>query len=194
MPRASTTSRTQVWMDSLGEWSWPGRAAEAVEALPRRRVGSALPAARSSRSPSARRPARSPAGDVAACAHVLLSGLISALAALIVLLALQGSLGLDRLLGSHHPHTAPRAIAPRAPSSGAPPPSLTPGRTRCCRQRDRQRQLPLARARRERLLPRVPATRLRNHDAALSGALSAARQRSARDRLPRSVCSSSSTR
>src|SRR4051794_1851343 len=34
MPGSVKTSRTQVWFDSLGEWSWPGRAAEAVEALP----------------------------------------------------------------------------------------------------------------------------------------------------------------
>jgi hypothetical protein len=34
MPVGAKTSRTQLWMDSLGEWSWPGRAAEAVDALP----------------------------------------------------------------------------------------------------------------------------------------------------------------
>src|ERR1700704_6255584 len=34
MPTAGKTSRAQIWLDSSGVWSWPGRAAEAVEALP----------------------------------------------------------------------------------------------------------------------------------------------------------------
>src|ERR1019366_6843290 len=34
MPIASKASRTQVWMDSLGEWSWPGQGAVAAEVLP----------------------------------------------------------------------------------------------------------------------------------------------------------------
>jgi enterochelin esterase-like enzyme len=34
MSAAVKQSRPQVWMDTPGDWSWPGRAAEAVEALP----------------------------------------------------------------------------------------------------------------------------------------------------------------
>jgi enterochelin esterase-like enzyme len=34
MSAAVKQSRTHVWMDTPGDWSWPGRAAEAVEALP----------------------------------------------------------------------------------------------------------------------------------------------------------------
>jgi enterochelin esterase-like enzyme len=34
MSAAVKQSRTHLWMDGPGEWSWPGRAAEAVEALP----------------------------------------------------------------------------------------------------------------------------------------------------------------
>jgi hypothetical protein len=35
MSKARNPSRGQVWMDSLGEWSWPGEGgAAAVEVLP----------------------------------------------------------------------------------------------------------------------------------------------------------------
>jgi enterochelin esterase-like enzyme len=113
-------------MDSLGEWSWPGRAAEAVEALP-------LPPAWVPRLPLPLEPVTvgAPAGTIArrrrrSLRALLLSGLLSALVAMIVLLALQGSLGLDRLLGSSHAPTTAR-IAPRAPGTTAPLPSLSRG-------------------------------------------------------------------
>jgi enterochelin esterase-like enzyme len=123
MPSTATTSRTQVWMDSLGEWSWPGRAAEAVEVLP-------LPPSWVPRFPRPleavavgspagaveRRPRRSP--------RVLaLGALLSAVAALLVLLALHGSLGFDHVLGLDR-HAAPAASrvrsAPIADSSPLP--------------------------------------------------------------------------
>src|SRR5271155_1093521 len=34
MSVAMTTSRTQLWMENLGEWSWPGSGGAAVEVLP----------------------------------------------------------------------------------------------------------------------------------------------------------------
>ncbi|MHB8243407.1 MAG: hypothetical protein ACYDHN_15640, partial [Solirubrobacteraceae bacterium] len=34
MSVAVKPSRTHVWLDSLGEWSWPGQGGAAAEALP----------------------------------------------------------------------------------------------------------------------------------------------------------------
>ncbi len=110
-------------MDSLGEWSWPGRAAEAVEALP----PSWVP-----RFPQPLEPvvvgasAGTGAGTVVARRRrslrlLVVTGLLSAVVALIALLALQGSLGVDRLLGidqrtplvaAHAPSVASAALAP----------------------------------------------------------------------------------
>jgi enterochelin esterase-like enzyme len=95
-------------MDSLGEWSWPGRAAEAVEALP-------LPPAWVPRFPQLEPVAvGAPVGVTAprrarSARALVLGALLSAVAALIVLLALQGSLGFDRLLGLEH--AAPRVAS-----------------------------------------------------------------------------------
>jgi enterochelin esterase-like enzyme len=95
-------------MDSLGEWSWPGRAAEVVEALP-------LPPSWVPRFPQQLEAVAvgAPAGAVAQpwrrSPRVLaLGALLSAVAALLVLLALHGSLGVDHLLGIDR-HTAPAA-------------------------------------------------------------------------------------
>ncbi|HEX4483452.1 MAG TPA: alpha/beta hydrolase-fold protein [Solirubrobacteraceae bacterium] len=116
MPGSPTTSRTQVWMDSLGEWSWPGRAAEALP----------LPPAWVPRFPQLEPVAAgAPAGAVARKRHrsvraLVLSALLSAVAALVVLLALQGSLGLDHLLGHTTPATSSLRTAPAAPSTPLP--------------------------------------------------------------------------
>src|SRR5471030_3146480 len=34
MSAATKTSRTQLWMESLGDWSWPGQGGVALETLP----------------------------------------------------------------------------------------------------------------------------------------------------------------
>ncbi len=106
MSALARTSRTQVWLDSLGEWSWPGRAAEAVEALP-------LPPAWVPAFP----PALEPAGAGAAAPALrrtprtnarllLITGLLSAVLVLSLLLALRGPLRLERLLGVRSPAPA----------------------------------------------------------------------------------------
>ncbi len=120
------TSRTQVWLDSLGEWSWPGRAAEAVEALP-------LPPAWVPAFP----PALEPAGAGAPAAALrrsprtnarlaLITALLSAVLVLSALLALRGPLRLEQLLGVRSPAPAAtleisQAVAP------APLPTLVAG-------------------------------------------------------------------
>jgi enterochelin esterase-like enzyme len=112
-------------MDSLGEWSWPGRAAEAVEALP----PSWVP-----RFPLPLEPLTvgAPAGALdtrrrRTLRALVLSGLLSAVAALIVLLALQGSLGLDGLLGIGHRAPAAATSARSPAPAPAPLPTLRAG-------------------------------------------------------------------
>ncbi len=97
MPAANKTSRTQLWMDTLGEWSWPGRAAEAVEALP----PSWVPAFPPRLEPLA---AGAPAQGAWERPHsnariTLVGALLSALAALCVTFALSGPQPLEQTLG-----------------------------------------------------------------------------------------------
>jgi enterochelin esterase-like enzyme len=107
-------------MDSLGEWSWPGRAAEAVESLP-------LPPSWVPSTPprlelaSAGAPARAVGRRSRANPRVLvLTGLLSAVLAIAAALALRGPLDVERLLGLR---TAP---APPAEVVQATPPALLP--------------------------------------------------------------------
>jgi enterochelin esterase-like enzyme len=117
------TSRTQVWMENLGEWSWPGRSPEAAESLPPSWVP-ALP------------PRLEPVGATAALpysstpsrATVLAAGLLlSALAALCTMLVLQGPLAVERLLGlrSSAP-VADSAAVSSLDGAAPPPPPLVP--------------------------------------------------------------------
>jgi hypothetical protein len=89
------TSRTQVWLESLGDWSWPGQAVASAEVLPppwvpafppRREFAPAAPAGLQPRRARARR--------------LLIGVLLSALAAVCVALAQGGQLTLAGLVGS----------------------------------------------------------------------------------------------
>ncbi len=124
MPASAKTSRTQVWFDTLGEWSWPGRAAEAVEALPPAWVP-ALPRLE---------PLTASAG-IAGVAHatsaplrrlhprLLALGLVAgALAVLCAMLVANGPQSLDPILGSHAASPLARGAAPAV---SAPPPPAT---------------------------------------------------------------------
>jgi enterochelin esterase-like enzyme len=111
MPASSKTSRTQLWFDSLGEWSWPGRAAEAVEALPPawvpafpprlEPVAVSVPAPASWQQPRATTPRM-----------LGLGLLLSALAALCAALALNGPQSLERAIGLRAGAPAPAAAVP----------------------------------------------------------------------------------
>jgi S-formylglutathione hydrolase FrmB len=100
MSAASKPSRTQMWMENLGDWSWPGQgAAVAAEVLPppwvpvfppRRQGAIAVPAGRTSRRALRAR-------------RFLLAVLLSALAAVCGALALDGRLGVERVLGVSRP-------------------------------------------------------------------------------------------
>jgi enterochelin esterase-like enzyme len=127
MPGSAKTSRTQVWFDSLGDWTWPGRAAEAVEALPPAWVP-VLPrlepaAALVSASASATAPAGPRAGRRFNPRALALGLVAGALAALCVALALNGPQSLDPVLGLRS--SAPVAKAPaRDAAAPAPLPTL----------------------------------------------------------------------
>jgi enterochelin esterase-like enzyme len=112
-------SRTQPWLDGLGDWSWPGRRA-AAEALP-------LPPSWVPAFPPRLEPATAGGAPArwqgrATPRRLLVGALLSALAAVSLALALRGPLELERILGqrsSSRPATA--AVAAAAPTVAAPP-------------------------------------------------------------------------
>jgi enterochelin esterase-like enzyme len=128
MPTATKTSRAQVWMDSPGDWSWPGRAAEAVEeALPQ--LPSWVPALPPRLEPVAAGVAHGSAGSTASEPRigpraVLIGVLLSALLAVCALLAIASPPSIDRLFGMHSSSPAVTTGAPRV-ATGAPAPLPT---------------------------------------------------------------------
>jgi len=126
MPTARKTSRAQVWLDSSGDWSWPGRAAEAVEALPQ--LPSWVPALPPRLEPIAAGTAPA-SGGFEQPRHnaraVLIGVLLSALVAVCVLLAVASPPSLDRLFGMRGTSSALDTAARRtAASAPAPLPTL----------------------------------------------------------------------
>jgi Putative esterase len=89
-------SRTPVWLESLGDWSWPGQGGAAVEVLPPPWV----PVFPPRREHAASAPASWQPGRTRR--HSLLTGaLVSVLAALCLLLTQGGQLTLEGLTGAH---------------------------------------------------------------------------------------------
>jgi enterochelin esterase-like enzyme len=127
MPASTKTSRTQLWFDSLGEWSWPGRAAEAVEALPPVWVPAfpprLEPVAVSASAPGSWQQPR------AAPRMLGLGLLLSALAALCAVIALNGPQSFERAIGLRADAPAAEATVPAAeatvPAAVAPQPLPT---------------------------------------------------------------------
>jgi enterochelin esterase-like enzyme len=129
MPTATKTSRAQVWMDSPGDWSWPGRAAEVVEeALPQ--LPSWVPALPPRLEPAAAGAAHASVGSTASEPRLgpralLIGVLLSALLAVCVLLAVASPPSIDRLFGMHSATPAVTTTAPRVLASApAPLPTL----------------------------------------------------------------------
>jgi S-formylglutathione hydrolase FrmB len=114
-------SRTQLWLESLGDWAWPGQAA-AAEAPPL--PPSWVPALPPRLEPAVACPA--PSGSLARQGRatprrLLLAALLSAVAAVCCALALKGSLTLERAVGARVASRPAPAAASGASSSGAPP-------------------------------------------------------------------------
>jgi enterochelin esterase-like enzyme len=132
MSAPAKQSRTQVWMDTLGEWSWPGRAAEAVEALPA--PPSWVPAFPPRLEPLASgaaglgahgSPAEQPRANPRLVAlATLISGLIAACCALLLL---HGPGGFERVLGGQGSAPARVASATHPAPAPAPLPRLLAG-------------------------------------------------------------------
>jgi enterochelin esterase-like enzyme len=114
MPAGTRPARPNTWLDSLGEWSWPGQRVAAAEVMPPAWV-----------------PAHPPAGSSVASAvplpapwqrarRLLIGALLSALLAVTAALVLQRPLGLD---GSQ---ALPAArVAAKGTESLLPAPALT---------------------------------------------------------------------
>jgi enterochelin esterase-like enzyme len=117
-------SRTQLWLESLGDWSWPGQGAAAAEALlPPAWVPAFPPSLDGVAGPAQPAPAR---GRVTP-RRLLLATLLSALVAVSGALALKGPLNLERLLGTRaqdRPAPAQIAAAPVAATEPQPLPTL----------------------------------------------------------------------
>jgi enterochelin esterase-like enzyme len=99
MSAAINPSRTQLWMESMGDWSWPGRGAASESApLPPAWVP-AFPPRLEPAMAVAGHPAGIPRQGRATPRRLLLAVLLSALAAVSVALAAKRPLGLERILG-----------------------------------------------------------------------------------------------
>lgn len=115
MPGDAHISRPHLWLESLGDWAWPGRAAQA-EVLPPPWVPTVPPAveyafAGSPQASSLPSPAR------LRRRRVLLTGLISALLAVCSGLALRGQLDVGGILDTR---AGSRAAAAARPVTGSP--------------------------------------------------------------------------
>jgi enterochelin esterase-like enzyme len=97
--------RTQVWLDSLGEWTWPGQHLAAAEVAPPSWVPAFPPAAPQASAQPLPEPWRRGR-------RLLIAVLLSALAAVCAALALRGPLGLEH--GSETLPAAHRAAAAAA--------------------------------------------------------------------------------
>lgn len=129
MPTAAKTSRAQVWFESSGDWSWPGRAAEAVEALPA--LPSWVPALPPQMEPVVAGVSSAPGiyGQPRISPRTVLIGvLLAALVAVCALLAVASPPSIDRLFGMHSSARALDASAARAVATApAPLPTLVLG-------------------------------------------------------------------
>jgi enterochelin esterase-like enzyme len=98
MSMTATASRTQVWLESLGDWSWPGQGGVAVEFLPPPWVPSFPPrhepAVAGPGSPALPAPGR------ARARRLITGALLGALAIVCIALAQGGQLTLAGLIGS----------------------------------------------------------------------------------------------
>jgi hypothetical protein len=97
MALAAKPSRTQVWLENLGDWSWPGQGGAMAEALPPPWV----PAFPPRRVAAPARPTKPPSWQPVRpkARRLIKDALLSALAAACLVLAHGGQLTLGRLIG-----------------------------------------------------------------------------------------------
>jgi enterochelin esterase-like enzyme len=129
MSVAMKSSRAQVWLENLDDWSWPGRGAAAAEVLPPSWVPTFPPRSESVTAESGSGTVADPWQRQRAIAPWLGTGaLLSALLAVCCVLALDGPLRFERLIGLRAANPAPVAalVTDTAPESSQPQLTLTP--------------------------------------------------------------------
>src|ERR1035437_2428433 len=100
MSGAIKASRSQLWLESLGDWAWPGRTGRA-EALLGPPAGIAAPPPRLEPAVASSEHAGSaPYRERLTPRALLLVALLGALAAVCCALALKGHIALDRIIGT----------------------------------------------------------------------------------------------
>jgi enterochelin esterase-like enzyme len=104
-------SRTQVWLESLGDWSWPGQSGAAVEFLPPPWVPAFPPRRESVPAPTSWEPER-------ATGRRLITGVLLGVLAVVCLLLTQG--GQTTLAGLTGANSGPAAEQEAAAISSAP--------------------------------------------------------------------------
>ncbi|HXN36420.1 MAG TPA: hypothetical protein VN892_00115, partial [Solirubrobacteraceae bacterium] len=93
MPTARRAQRTHVWLEGLGEWTWPGQGGAAAEVLPPPWVPALPPRRESANGAHAMSTSAQPVSWRQERARMLLIGaLLSALASVCAALALHGQL------------------------------------------------------------------------------------------------------
>ncbi|HEV2981289.1 MAG TPA: alpha/beta hydrolase-fold protein [Solirubrobacteraceae bacterium] len=121
MPVTANASRASLWLESLGDWHWPGRTAHS-EVLPPAWIPAEPPRLELSLAGAAPAAAVRPHTRLRPW-RVFFTGLASALLAICCALALNGSLTLNDVLGEHAtPAPAPQLA--RAPASALALPPL----------------------------------------------------------------------
>jgi enterochelin esterase-like enzyme len=117
------TSRAQVWLENLDDWSWPGRGAAATEVLPPSWVPTFPPRLESAVAVAGIGTASDSWQPQRAIAPWLGTALLSALVAVCALLAIDGPLRLERLIGIRATNQAsvvtPAAVSTAPPGAGA---------------------------------------------------------------------------
>ena len=128
----STTSRAQIWLESLGDWSWPGQGGgqgvPVLEALPPSWVP-AFPPRLEAFATAGAAPGAWQSPRAIPRRRFGLGTLLSAVAAVCAMLVLHGPLSLERLVGvrTATPANATTVVdSPATPAEGPPPVTLTP--------------------------------------------------------------------
>jgi enterochelin esterase-like enzyme len=128
MSFGAQAARTQLWLEGLGEWSWPGRGGAAADFQPPSWVPAFPPRLEVARSVAAGAPAWQP--DRTIQRRLGLGAILSGLATVCVALSINGTAGLERLLGVRGGSSAAQvALVPTAiaspPTMPAPLPTLS---------------------------------------------------------------------